>query len=190
MTQRTVPLTVAVVLLLAAILGVVVLSGGFRPGPDAGLPPGEASSSAMSVDPVPEKVAVTLYFVATEDKAAAFTGAIIGCNDTLVASPLNIINSSNVIGDAYAVLLQQGNKIAEAKGLYNALSGSTLVPQAVLLEAGVLAVHLSGSLLSGGTCDDPRIKEQLTQLGMQFPGVRETKVFINGMELSQYQSQR
>jgi hypothetical protein len=36
-----------------------------------------------------------------------------------------------------------------------------------------------------GVCDGPRIKAQMEETALQFPGVRKVKVFVNGVTLAQ-----
>lgn len=188
--NRKASLIIGLLILVVLILGIRML-GGSSGTPSAGQ---AASSSAQSVaasrSASSVSTAVKIYLVATKDAAAAFTGASLSCGDRLVPTDINIVNSTNIIGDAYSVLLQQGSKLAAGAHLTNALSGSTLTIQAVLLDAGTLTLHLSGTLHLKSPCDEQRVQQQLIQLGLQFPGIRAVQIFLNGKPIESYHSGR
>ena len=57
-------------------------------------------------------------------------------------------------------------------------------------EGQQVKVFLTGSLISGGVCDDPRILAQLDQTVRQAAGVAEAAIFINDRPLEDWFSQK
>jgi hypothetical protein len=55
----------------------------------------------------------------------------------------------------------------------------------VTLSAGKATIKLSGTLMLGGVCDNPRVKAQLEQTALQFSTVKDVAIFINNVTLDQ-----
>ncbi len=53
-------------------------------------------------------------------------------------------------------------------------------------DNSIIAVMLSGELISAGTCDDPRIEEQIYSTVKANSSADEVQVFINDKELKDY----
>jgi spore germination protein GerM len=68
--------------------------------------------------------------------------------------------------------------------LYNALYQSDLQVESVSIVDGIATINLTGRLLMGGECDNPRIQAQLEQTVLQFPTVTKAEIFINGKTLA------
>ena len=75
-------------------------------------------------------------------------------------------------------------------GLYNALYQSDLTIQDLRLENGKASIRLTGRLLLGGVCDNPRLEAQLVETAMQFSTVQQVEVFINGNPLKDWLSKK
>ena len=60
---------------------------------------------------------------------------------------------------------------------------SDLEIENLYIQDGVAYIYLKGELLQGGTCDSPRIEEQLKATALQFSTVRDVKIFINNEPL-------
>lgn len=70
-------------------------------------------------------------------------------------------------------------------GLYNALYQSTLKVDDIALVAGKAAIYLSGKVLLGGVCDNPRVDAQIKETALQFSTVKQVSVFVNKIPLEQ-----
>jgi hypothetical protein len=68
-------------------------------------------------------------------------------------------------------------------GLYNALNKSTLKLDSVSINQGKATIHLSGTLVVTGVCDNPRVEAQLEETALQFSTVNQVSIFINGTSL-------
>ncbi len=126
---------------------------------------------------------MTVALVLTEGTAApkdAQLGETFGCNDKVafVKVPRES-DSGDTLKDALNSLLAV--KDTNYHGFYTALAFSTLKVDKIQSTDGVTTeVWLSGLPKSGGTCDDPRIKEQLEQTIKRLKP--NFKIFLNGSE--------
>lgn len=118
--------------------------------------------------------------------AEPFTGPTIGCGDRLV--PVNRdVKGQAVLKAALEDLFSIKTGFYGESGFYNSLSQSNVkVDSAVIDASGKATVKLSGTLMSAGTCDDPRIQEQIKATVMQFSTVKSAVITINGETLAAY----
>ena len=78
-----------------------------------------------------------------------------------------------------------------AQLLYNALYRSSLAVQSLAIDAqGQATVKLSGALVVGGVCDDPRVFAQLAETALQFSTVKGVTALVNGQELTEILSEK
>jgi hypothetical protein len=145
------------------------------------------------------KLQVKVFLIAPEDNGRS--GKKIGCNDSVVAVRREIKPTPAPLRAALSELLGMPQEYgttttlptsssAAAPKLYNALHRSELYIKGVTIRRGEAMIHLGGRLTSGGVCDTPRIASQIEETARQFPAVKRVKVFINGMPLSAYLSER
>jgi hypothetical protein len=128
-----------------------------------------------------EKELVHIHMVAMDDDGQS--GMRIGCGDSLIPVWVEIGKTPDVekkIERALERLFAVGDPFYGESGLYNGLFQSDLAVESVSLSRGVATVHLSGALISAGTCDDPRIQQQIVQTILQFDGVVDTVVYVDG----------
>ena len=137
---------------------------------------GAAGETPMPVD------AVTLYFVALDDGGAQGEG--IGCGDSLVGIPASPEVAPEPIEGALAALVDADPALYEDQGLYNALAESNLTLDEVVVDQAVTTVALSGDLVIGGVCDEPRVQAQIEATARQFFDVSEVRIIVNGDPLS------
>jgi hypothetical protein len=124
---------------------------------------------------------VNIYLVATDDGGAS--GELFGCNDSLVPVTVTVTAHATVeqrIRAALEALFALDDAFYGESGLYNALHQSNLFVDAVTVTDGVALVQLSGTAISAGTCDDPRIEYQVERTVTQFPEVNGVAVLLNG----------
>ncbi|HET7038183.1 MAG TPA: hypothetical protein VFI42_21090 [Thermomicrobiaceae bacterium] len=128
-----------------------------------------------------------IYLVALNDNGQS--GMQIGCLDSLIPVQTQIQASGGVesrISAALTALFAIHDQFYGQSGLYNGLHLSTLSVANVTMggpDGHTAVVHLSGTMASGGICDDPRIEQQVEQTILQFPGVWDTTVYLGDRQL-------
>lgn len=198
-TQRTSPAP------LALVLAVLMLAAGCSQGPggemaESPAPPTNASTEtsasptspggstqAQSTVPAassaePTTAALTLFYVAVGDEGKS--GPQIGCGDSLVATETRPEEFTNQIEASIDALLDDEEMLGES-GLRNALAGSDLDYVSSAVDGDVVTVELSGTVSSGGTCDDPRIIGQLEYTAMTAAGTGEARILVGGKEVEE-----
>jgi len=127
-----------------------------------------------------DDVSVAMVMTSGSDALAAADPDTIGCGDTIVFKKLHrAASTGQVVPDALATLF--GQKQSTVDSAYNALWQSSLAVEKVLSTDGVTTeVWLRGAVLSGGVCDDPRIKAQVERTIARFR--TKYKVILNGSE--------
>lgn len=83
-----------------------------------------------------------------------------------------------------ALLAHDEGMLGES-GLSNALAGSDLDYVSSAVDGDVVTVELSGTVKSGGTCDDPRIIEQLQYTALTAAGTGEARILVDATELEE-----
>lgn len=131
----------------------------------------------------PSTMIVQIFLIALEDNGQS--GKKIGCNDSVVPVQVETPYTRGVLRAALEELLSIRDRYYGQSGLYNALSQSNLQVERVVIEDGVATIHLSGTLMLEGTCDNPRVKAQIEETALQFPTVREVRVFVNDTPLDE-----
>ncbi|MHC1782164.1 MAG: GerMN domain-containing protein [Anaerolineaceae bacterium] len=145
-----------------------------KPIPATPEPPSRPTPPAELTDPVSS---IQVYLVALEDDGAS--GEKIGCGDSLVPISLMIEPTNGALRASLVHLLAFQDPSHGESGLYNALYQSDLKVESIQVENGAAKVYLTGSLKSGGVCDDPRIIGQLQATALQFSTVQEVHFFVN-----------
>ena len=84
----------------------------------------------------------------------------------------------------------EGQKYYGQSGLYNALYQSHLTITSLNIVNREAIISLAGTLSIAGDCDDPRIKNQLEAIALQFNSIDKVSVYINGVLLDQLLSGR
>jgi hypothetical protein len=105
-------------------------------------------------DPTKEPPA-KIYLIALEDNGKS--GPVVGCGDSLV----EVMTQAAEAKSALQLLLQNHNQWYGESGLYNPLYQSKLILTRFETANGGIEVNLTGNLLLGGVCDNPRVNDQL-----------------------------
>ncbi|EKD99729.1 MAG: hypothetical protein ACD_22C00189G0007 [uncultured bacterium] len=87
-----------------------------------------------------------------------------------------------MVAAVLSLLFEPKDQYVGKGGLYNSLYQSNIVVDKVEISKNKASVYLTGTMLSGGTCDDPRIMAQLTQTVLQFEDIKEVTFFVNNKE--------
>lgn len=138
--------------------------------------------------PTAGTMTIKLFFVAIGDNGRS--GKKIGCEDSIVAVNRVIPQTSAPLTAALKELLSLRERNYGQSGLYNALYQSTLKLDGVSIVNARAIINLSGGLMLGGVCDNPRVKAQLEEIALQFPTVREVAIFINNVPIEKALSEK
>ena len=131
---------------------------------------------------------VKFFLVAINDNGVS--GKLIGCGDSLLPVTQEIPPTQGVLRAALEALLALQQQYYGQTGLYNALYQSKLTIEDLRIENGKATIRLTGQLLLGGVCDNPRVEAQLVETAMQFSTVKEVAIFINGKPLKDVLSEK
>ncbi|WP_461635956.1 GerMN domain-containing protein [Glutamicibacter soli] len=145
-------------------------------------PTGSSTPSAPS-SAAATTAALTLFYVAVGD--AGKSGTEIGCGDSLVATQTGPEEFTNQVEASVEALLADDNEELGGSGLRNALAASDLEYVASTVDGDVVRVELEGTVNSGGTCDDPRIIEQLKYTAMTAAGTGEAEILVAGEKIEE-----
>ena len=83
--------------------------------------------------------------------------------DSAIPVIVNISPTKGVLKAALDNLLSLKNEYYGQSGLYNALYQSDLHVDNLVIEKSEAVINLSGKLLLGGECDNPRVEAQIKE---------------------------
>ncbi|MHB8136123.1 MAG: GerMN domain-containing protein [Anaerolineaceae bacterium] len=201
-TEVSVVNTVAVVETLAPTATPIVITATPEPGSPTPIPtetaePTQTSSPTASVataeivtqasvltpTPISNTQTLKIFLVAIGDNGVS--GKKIGCDDSLVAVDVGVQPTVAVLRSALTRLLEIKTSYYGESGLYNALYQSDLEIENLSIQNGLASIYLKGDLMLGGTCDSPRVDEQLKATALQFSTISNVEIFINGIPLAE-----
>jgi hypothetical protein len=122
-----------------------------------------------------------IYLIAIGDDGQI--GKAIGCGDRVVPVEVEIDSTIAPLTAALNRLLALETREYGQSGLYNALYQSDLTLEGIDIEGREALIELSGELVLGGACDNPRVQAQLQQTALQYATVDRVSIFINGEPL-------
>lgn len=173
---------IAGVATLGLVLAVSGCTGGSSPDPDqTTTPPATATTSAPPDDSPsasPTTAALTLFYVAIGDEGVS--GPEIGCGDSIVATESAPVEFTDQVEASMSTLLADDEREHGASGLQNTLVASDLEFVSAQVAADTVTVDLTGRVVSGGVCDDPRIIEQLKYTAMTAAGTGSAEILVDG----------
>jgi hypothetical protein len=148
-------------------------------------PPAATAAIANPTPAIPQAtgapLTVKIFMIAVDDQGKS--GTPVGCGDSAAPVEVQIPHTQAVLKAALEALLAVKQQNYGESGLYNALYQSDLKVDSLDLQDGKATVNLSGTLILGGECDNPRVEAQLTQTVRQFSTVSDVAIFINGKAL-------
>ena len=124
---------------------------------------------------------VKIFLIALEDNGQS--GTRVGCGDSAIPVTVTIPKTQGVLRAALEKLLTNKKQFYGESGYYNALYQSDLQVAKVTIEQGKAIIHLTGTIMLGGTCDAPRLEAQIEQTALQFSTVSDVVVFVNDVPL-------
>jgi hypothetical protein len=122
-----------------------------------------------------------MYLIALED--AGQSGPQVGCNDSIVPVVIEIEPTGTPLTAAINRLLSVKEQFYGQSGLYNALYQSNLILVSTTIVNREAIIYLTGELILGGICDDPRLRAQLEYTALQYDTVDSVTIFLNGQPL-------
>ncbi|WP_377779736.1 GerMN domain-containing protein [Paeniglutamicibacter kerguelensis] len=155
----------------------------------ASSPVASSSPSSPSASPSTTTAKLTVFYVEVDDPEGA-SGPTIGCGDTLVATETGPVAFTNKVEAAMNALLKDNAATHGESGLKNAVAASDLRYKSSSVKGDQVTVNLTGTVMSGGTCDDPRIIEQLKYTAKVAAGVGSARILVNGSNIEELLSQK
>jgi hypothetical protein len=140
-------------------------------------------ASVLTPTPISNTQTLKIFLVAIGDNGVS--GKKIGCDDSLVAVDVGVQPTVAVLRAALTRLLEIKTSYYGESGLYNALYQSDLEIENLSIQNGLASIYLKGDLMLGGTCDSPRVDEQLKATALQFSTISNVEIFINGIPLAE-----
>jgi hypothetical protein len=129
-----------------------------------------------------------IYLIALED--AGQSGQEIGCGDSVLPVEVEIEPTVAPLRAALETLLAIDSEFYGQSGLYHALYRSDLQVEGIDIVNREAIINLSGELMLGGACDNPRVEAQLTQTALQFSTVDAVTIRVNGTPLAELLSEQ
>jgi hypothetical protein len=150
-----------------------------------------APTLSPTFTPVPAGGATTqvkIFLIAIGDNGVS--GPKVGCGDSAVGVIRVIPATRAPLSAALNELFSLHDQFYGQSGLYNSLYQSHFQLQSVSIVNGTATIKLTGTLLLGGVCDDPRVDAQITYTALQFATVRAVDAFLNGKPLKDALSEK
>jgi hypothetical protein len=175
---------VFILILLVVVMGAAIL---FFPKPtankadiDKGKP--DADTAKITATATPSEIGKfeSFYLVTVGD--AGKGGKAIGCGDSLV-QVLTADCSKAGIECALNNLFSIKTQTYGESGLYNALYQSKLKLDNIATSNGKTTIHISGQVVLGGACDNPRFFEQINETVKHYYENKPYEILINGKTL-------
>ncbi len=138
------------------------------------LPPAQSGSTVTASASQQE---VKIFLIKLEDNGQS--GTSVGCGDSVVPITVYIPQTQAILRAALEKLLSAKQQFYGDAGYYNALYQSDLKVDNVTIEQGKAIIHLTGTVMPGGECDNPRFEAQIKETALQFSTVSDVQVFIN-----------
>jgi hypothetical protein len=132
----------------------------------------------------------TIKIVLIELEGNGQSGPLVGCGDSAIPITVTIPPTQGVLRAALEKLFSAKQQFYGESGYYNALYQSDLDVSSVRIEQGNAIIHLTGTIVLGGTCDAPRVQAQIEQTALQFSTVSDVTVFVNDVPLEDVLSSR
>lgn len=131
----------------------------------------------------------SIYLVAMDGTSLddSLDAPVMGCDDKLVAVQLKQqLSPQEALEELFTY-----EEYNEEDGLYNvfALSDDLKVEKMVVANDFAI-VTLSGNLITGGMCDEPRVHAQITQTLTQFDDIDGVDIFVGDESLGEYLSEK
>ncbi len=155
----------------------------FPPSPTATTSPATSVPTAVPTSS-PTSADLNTFQVALVDPIGDTAFGTFGCGDKIVMvsrpkkSRLTKVSLTTTLVELLSIKdreYQEGDKT-----LMNALAESQATVNSVTILNGAATIRLEGYFTFAGTCDVPRVKEQIIQTITNFPEVKSYTILLNG----------
>jgi hypothetical protein len=136
----------------------------------------------------PTSMTLKIFLIALNDNGVS--GKLTGCGDSAVAVDVQVPYTTGVLKASLNKLLSIKDQNYGQSGLYNSLYQSSLKLSSVTLKDGLATVRLTGKMILGGVCDNPRVQAQLEQTALQFSTVKKVSIYVNNVPLAKLLSEK
>ncbi len=126
---------------------------------------------------------LTMYYVRIGDNGA--NGTKIGCDDSLVAVQTEPVTFTNKLDATMQRIVADKTQTYGDPELYNVLYQADLKYVSGSVAGDTATVKLTGILNLRGTCDNPRVVEQLEQAIKTATGAQKVVVMLNDKTLAE-----
>ena len=144
-------------------------------------PQTNASGKTLTPTKTPQLMTLKIFLIGVNDNGVA--GKLVGCGDSAVAVNVEVPHTTGVLRAALDKLLSIKDQNYGQSGLYNALYQSNLKIGSLAIKDGLATIHLTGKLILGGECDNPRVQAELEETARQFSTVKNVSIYINNVPL-------
>ena len=156
------------------------------PSPTLALPTATQAQQVPPTSAAPTSTTATeqnvkIVLIELEDNGQS--GTLVGCGDSAIPINVTIPRTQGVLRATLEKLFSAKQQFYGESGYYNALYQSDLDVAGVTIEQGKAIIHLTGTIVLGGTCDAPRVQAQIEQTALQFSTVSDVEVFVNDIPL-------
>jgi hypothetical protein len=141
------------------------------------------TSTAPAASPTAAQQDIEIVLIALEDNGQS--GKLVGCGDSAIPVHVTVPPTQGILKAALEKLFSAKQQFYGESGYYNALYQSDLQVAKVTIEQGKAIIHLTGTIMLGGTCDAPRVEAQIEQTALQFSTVSDVAVFVNDVPLEE-----
>jgi hypothetical protein len=143
------------------------------------------STMPATIPPAATATDQTVKIVLIELEGNGQSGPLVGCGDSAIPITVTIPRTQGILRAALEKLFSAKQQFYGESGYYNALYQSNLQVDEVTIEQGKAIIHLTGTVVLGGTCDAPRVEAQIEQTALQFSTVSDVAVFVNDVPLEE-----
>lgn len=125
---------------------------------------------------------VNVYMVIPGDNGQR--GPVFGCNDSLVAVQIAVPETVAPLTAGIDALLENPASTYGLADVVNPMADTDLEIVNIFILNGEAIINLTGSVTSGGTCEDTRLIAQMTATALQYNTVDRLSVYVDGVSLN------
>lgn len=140
-----------------------------------------ASPVSMTVTPTPSATATltTTVQIALVNEIGTPSATTFGCGDEIEMVNRSV-STTTPLKTAIEELMSIHTRAYGMSGLTTALYQNNFTVNSVTITGTHADIDLSGTIMIGGVCDNPRIQEQMKRTILQFPGITTYQIKLNG----------
>lgn len=159
----------------------LLLSGCNLPTPTAtpSISPTTSTSPTATITTPASPALVTNVQIALVNEIGTPGPTTFGCGDEIQLVNRSV-STTTPLQTAIQELLNVHTRNYGLSGLTSALYQNNFTITGVTITGSHADIDLTGSIMIGGTCDNPRIQEQMKRTILQFPSITSYQIKLNG----------